>query len=117
MLTKEQLNEFEKLLLEKKEHITKELNRVASKNENGRWIANFENIARDPEINANEVENFVNEESIVNTLSKNLTKIENALTKIENNTYGKCEKCNAEISLERLKIVPETTTCTNCSKK
>ena len=117
MLTEEQIAKFKKILLEKKESVTKKLNSMAKKNENGKWVANFENLARDPEINANEVEEEINKEGVVFVLVDDLKKIDKALSKIENHTYGKCKICNENISLERLEAFPETNTCTNCSKK
>ncbi|MBI4650243.1 TraR/DksA C4-type zinc finger protein [Candidatus Desantisbacteria bacterium] len=46
-----------------------------------------------------------------------LIKIENALTKIENKTYGFCELCNQKINDARLKTIPYTELCINCKEK
>lgn len=40
--------------------------------------------------------------------------IDDALQKINNGTYGICDACGKEISLERLETVPSTTICRNC---
>lgn len=45
---------------------------------------------------------------------KLLVKIEEALERIANGTYGKCEECEQEISFERLKARPVTTLCIEC---
>lgn len=45
---------------------------------------------------------------------KLLKKIEKALDKIENGTYGVCESCGAEIPIERLKARPVTDLCIEC---
>lgn len=45
-----------------------------------------------------------------------LDKIENALDKIENGTYGVCEQCHKKIDEDRLDIVPETSICAQCAK-
>ena len=73
--------------------------------------------ARDDEINANEVEEFTNDASVVDTLSKNLKNIDIALSKISTgNTYGKCESCNEEINIKRLEIFPEAKNCMKCKQ-
>ncbi len=41
-------------------------------------------------------------------------KIKDALTRIENGTYGICEECDEEISEARLKARPVTTLCIEC---
>jgi DnaK suppressor protein len=45
-----------------------------------------------------------------------LDKIERALQKIEENTFGACEECEEEISLKRLEARPETTLCIRCKE-
>ena len=46
--------------------------------------------------------------------SRLLPKIELALEKIENGTYGTCEGCGKDISVERLMARPVTTLCIQC---
>ncbi len=43
-----------------------------------------------------------------------LKKIETALEKIENKTYGICESCGCEIDIKRLEARPVTTLCIDC---
>ncbi len=43
-----------------------------------------------------------------------LRKIDDALQKMADGAYGKCEKCGREISLERLEAMPATTFCKDC---
>uniref|UniRef100_A0A7C4EPE4 RNA polymerase-binding transcription factor DksA n=1 Tax=Thermodesulfovibrio aggregans TaxID=86166 RepID=A0A7C4EPE4_9BACT len=45
---------------------------------------------------------------------KLLKKIEKAIEKIENGTYGICESCGAEIPIERLEARPVTDLCIEC---
>ncbi|WP_418790522.1 TraR/DksA C4-type zinc finger protein [Phosphitispora sp. TUW77] len=45
-----------------------------------------------------------------------LAKIEDALTRIQERSYGKCDICGTEISLERLQAVPATTMCKKCKE-
>ncbi len=48
---------------------------------------------------------------------KLVKKIKEALERIETNTFGICEKCEEEISIERLKARPVTTQCIDCKTK
>jgi RNA polymerase-binding transcription factor len=45
-----------------------------------------------------------------------LSKIDKALAKIEDGTFGTCETCEEEISLKRLEARPETTLCIRCKE-
>jgi len=49
--------------------------------------------------------------------SKLIKKIKKALERIENGTFGICETCGEEISIERLKARPVTTQCIDCKTK
>jgi len=46
-----------------------------------------------------------------------LIQINNALLRIDNNTYGTCVECGAEINENRLKVVPYSGLCINCAEK
>lgn len=45
-----------------------------------------------------------------------LNKIEDALKSIENQTYGKCMSCGADINYERLEFMPYAANCQVCEK-
>ena len=49
--------------------------------------------------------------------SKLIKKIKKTLVRIENDTFGLCEKCGEEITLKRLKARPVTTQCIECKTK
>src|SRR3972149_5598425 len=46
-----------------------------------------------------------------------LTKMDAAIGKLEDGTYGVCEDCESEIDEERLKAVPLTPLCVKCQSK
>jgi DnaK suppressor protein len=50
-------------------------------------------------------------------LKLRLKDIDSALEKIKKNRYGYCEKCGKEISLARLKLIPEARFCVDDEKK
>jgi DnaK suppressor protein len=45
-----------------------------------------------------------------------LKKIDDALARIESNTFGICEICEEDISLKRLEARPVTTLCIRCKE-
>ena len=45
-----------------------------------------------------------------------LTKLDNALRKIEEGTFGTCEMCEEPIGKKRLEARPETTLCIRCKE-
>jgi DnaK suppressor protein len=49
--------------------------------------------------------------------SKLIKKIKKALGRIETGTFGICEACGEDISIERLKARPVTTQCIECKTK
>ena len=55
--------------------------------------------------------------SLTNHEKAHLEKINDAISKIENNTFGYCENCHKEIEPERLEIIPESNLCASCAKK
>jgi DnaK suppressor protein len=53
----------------------------------------------------------------LSTHRETLLKIDEALRKIDEGTYGKCEDCGEDISVERLKILPFAIYCVECQEK
>ncbi len=49
--------------------------------------------------------------------SKLIKKIKKALVRIKTGTFGICESCGEDISIERLKARPVTTQCIECKTK
>jgi len=45
-----------------------------------------------------------------------LESIEEALARIENGTYGTCERCGKQIAEERLEAIPYATRCIDCQR-
>ncbi len=48
---------------------------------------------------------------------KLIKKIKKALKRIENKTFGICDKCEEDITIERLNARPVTTQCIDCKTK
>ena len=49
--------------------------------------------------------------------NKLIKKVKKALKRIDNGTFGICEKCGEDISIKRLKARPVTTQCIECKTK
>ncbi len=45
-----------------------------------------------------------------------LDKIDKALVRIEDGSFGMCEECSEEIAIKRLEARPETTLCIQCKE-
>jgi len=116
MLDPKVLDELEKKLLKEKNRLEKELAQIAKKAE-GDYQAKFEDLGREDDDRAEEVESYATNVAITETLEKSLKETEEALEKIKNGTYGKCENCQEEIPLERLQVYPAAKTCLKCQKK
>lgn len=70
----------------------------------------------DPDIETQETQEFDNQLSVAQVLKHRLMEVRDALQRIDENKYGSCEKCGAEISEDILEIVPESRLCKNCKK-
>jgi DnaK suppressor protein len=55
--------------------------------------------------------------SIAEGLRANLEDVEHALRRMDAGTYGSCENCGREISVERLEAIPFARLCIDCKQK
>lgn len=110
----ENLNHFKGKLIEERNQIEMELRKIAQKDSDGDYKAKFEDFGREREDNAGEVENYTANLGVTESLEQELDKVNLALKKIENGTYGKCEKCNQEIPQKRLEVYPAAQKCVEC---
>ena len=65
---------------------------------------------------AQERENDEVVDAIGNETAQSIRVLQAALMRLEDGTYGLCEKCGEEISEGRLKAIPEATQCVNCAE-
>ncbi|HYE22779.1 MAG TPA: TraR/DksA C4-type zinc finger protein [Verrucomicrobiae bacterium] len=76
----------------------------------GEYKPNFTEAGREEGENASEVEQYANDLGVTVDLEEKLTKVEAALKRIEDGTYGKCAMGD-EIEEDRLRALPEADTC------
>lgn len=55
--------------------------------------------------------------SLSNSERKQLQLIDEAIQRIKENTYGKCQMCGKDIGMKRLGVVPWTAHCIRCQEK
>ncbi len=104
-------------LNEQKNRITVQLEGITheKKFNKDRVQAKWEVIGDKDEDNAVEVADFQDSIALERNLEVALEKIDVALEKIDQNKYGKCEKCGNAIEDERLLAIPEADLCMSCS--
>ena len=110
-MEKERLPYFKELLTERLEVLLNEAEKTVT------GMTNDKNTFPDPTDRANlETDrNFLLR--IRDRERKLILKIQEALARIEDGTFGICEECGEEISEDRLKARPVTTLCISCKTK
>ncbi|RKX59367.1 MAG: RNA polymerase-binding protein DksA [Thermodesulfobacteriota bacterium] len=109
-MDKEKLEYFKQLLLKKREAILKEV------------MQTRKGLEEKSEPLADAIDQATRESDLAFELrlrdreQKLLKKIDKALKKIEEGTYGICEACGAEIDEKRLMARPEATLCIECKR-
>jgi len=119
------LSKIKEIIKKEKESLEQELKKFAKKDENVKddWDTKYPKFnngevsgGQQLEESADEVEEYMTLLPIEHSLELRLQKINNALKNIENGTYGKCKKCQIEITKERLEASPEAEFCSKCQK-
>lgn len=55
--------------------------------------------------------------ALAGTLTDTLQEVEDALAKLDDGTYGRCETCDNEIPAARLEAMPAARLCISCASK
>jgi DnaK suppressor protein len=58
----------------------------------------------------------LSEVGVVDALNASLERVERALAKLAEGSYGVCDRCGAEIPPARLEVQPESAVCVNCAR-
>jgi RNA polymerase-binding protein DksA len=118
-LTKKELNEFRRVLEAERDRLTEELEAIeehlpeveqVSMDTTGGYDEDLADVASD----AFEREKGFAIESSVQEL---LNQVEEALTRIDEGTYGLCEVCGQPIHPERLRALPYARLCIECKAR
>lgn len=107
MLDKKTIDKQKALLLAEKERLGKKI----------KQLSEFPDYGRNEDDNAKELVDFENNLSLEEQIKYLLSKIDKALSSIENGSYGKCSKCKKAIESGRLEIMPYAELCITCQRE
>ncbi|MCR4261147.1 MAG: TraR/DksA C4-type zinc finger protein [Candidatus Colwellbacteria bacterium] len=106
-ISKDKLDQFKTILLEKKERIQGNIKILGGDVDFGDSPGRDNEEADEGEAAANRLANII-------SLKESIANIDVSLTKMDLGTYGVCAKCGEEIELELLEVNPESTSCKEC---
>ena len=105
------LEELKTKLIEEKTQLEGELEKFATKTDEGEYKTNFPNdIGSEQGENAIEVEEYTDKLALEQSLETQLRDVIDALQKIEEDTYGKDEETGEDIDIDRLRAYPAART-------
>lgn len=118
MMSEQFLSEMKEKLLSEKEQLEEKLLRIGKKSggTGGKYSATWQEYGDKEEDNASEVEEYSASLGLGQTFEMELQEVIIALQRIENGTYGLCEKCNQSIDEKRLQIRPMSRFCMECAE-
>ena len=110
-LKKKDIKRFRELLIEKKEEILKNAQRTLHED----MTLDSDDLPDEMDLASSEyIQSFTFR--LRGREKTFLKKIDHALSKIEEGTFGICEECEEPISIKRLEARPETTLCIRCKE-
>lgn len=120
-MTPQEIKKLKKALLKEKKILETELNRIATQNPfiKGDYQTHFHKPDPDdtPDEKAHSITDYEEERAIEQNLELRLRELNDTLKKIEEGTYGICDKCHTPINEKRLKVIPIAKLCFDCAKK
>lgn len=116
-MTEEKLQYYKDKLLTKRKEVREQLETYGHEDPTtGAYETTYTDVGDDYDENAYEVTTFGRNQRIERTLKDTLEQIERALQRIEDGTYGICQKTGEPISEERLEVLPEAEESINAGK-
>lgn len=113
---KERLELLRRQLLQRREEIIKEAKIEIGKYVKGEAKQLVETALDDGDWSVIDLSEDINLKRL-ETHRESLRNIDEALRKLKEGTYGICEDCGEEISVERLKVLPFAVLCRDCQEK
>lgn len=118
-MNKRKLASFRKILLQEKEVLEKQYRDLEEGNLHNSQSEFSGEMPFEEEYAASGTTTFERERDL--SLSENvkdlLKRVDEALDRIDNGTFGVCEMCNGPIPEERLKALPYANLCITCKQK
>ena len=118
-MRKTELKKYEKLLLAKRAELLKEMGIIKETHMSSTIKDATGDLSSYSYHMADQGTDAIEREMAIMRASKSgrlVYHIDEALRRIENNTYGKCAKCGKNISTARLTAVPHARMCINCKE-
>lgn len=107
MLSKEEIEKYKTQLEQEKRRILMEIEKAEPQDFGG-------DVESDLSEESDEAEDMNDQLAVQASLKETLSEVDLALARIQKGTYGKCEKCGADIETKVLDLVPESALCENC---
>jgi DnaK suppressor protein len=104
-----------KLLVDKRELLVREAKTEIRKYVSGEKRQLVESVLDDGDLSVMDLSEDISLKQL-STHRETLIKIDTALRKLNESTYGLCEECGDEISEQRLKIMPFAIFCRDCQE-
>lgn len=117
-LAKSTMGRFKKRLVEERDHLETMVANYEREREEARMTESSADRSPDPgNAEAGSMKSELEKElSIELNLIDLRSKVDNALARIEDGTYGTCERCGEAIPVARLDALPYTTFCVDCAR-
>ena len=106
------ISKFRKLLLAEKERLQAERGEIVEKTEDASDYDYY-----DAADSAGEISEYSKDFAIEENVRDMLQRIDEALRKIEDGTYGVCDRCHNLIHPNRLRAIPYATLCIECQER
>ncbi len=118
-LAQSTLKKFKALLDNEQERLTRLIEEREQELEEARMTETSADRSPDPgSADAGSMKfEYEKELSIERNAEDLLHKVERALERVEEGTYGICESCGESIPVARLEVLPYATTCVSCARK
>lgn len=114
MTAKTELEKFKKLLVDERERIMTEQEAIgASASAESNELSDYDNHPADT---ASDTYERTKNYAIYENAADLIQQIDEALRKIEDETYGLCDRCGSQINHDRLKAIPYATLCLDCQE-
>lgn len=117
-MTKDEAQKLFDDLAKELQNIDSQLKEIASENPvvKGDFDVRVEDLGDSLEDSAQEMASLDQRQALVDSFERRRKEVVHAMEKIKAGTYGKCEKCSADIQKERLTAMPVAALCITCAK-
>ena len=108
------IEKFKKLLMNERGRLERERHmNAADEADRGAELADYDNHPAD---SASETYERTKNQALGENFKEIMERIDEALRKIENGSYGTCDRCGETIHVDRLKAIPYATLCIRCQE-